>query len=178
MTGDNVTAAPVTQAEFARRVGVKRQVVGRNLAHRVPADCLGVRDGKTVIVDVEGAVKAWHDSADRSRAPGYVKERLGGDLARASASEKLWRSRLAELEFLKRSGELVNAKAMTAKLVDVYTRCRTRLLGLPTRIRQAVPHLSTKDVGLVDTLVRETLEELAADLQAPAKAAGKRATGG
>jgi len=38
---------------------------------------------------------------------------------------------------------------------------RTHLLGLPTRAKQRLPHLSNADLGVLDGLVRESLEELA-----------------
>lgn len=91
---------------------------------------------------------------------------LGMSLADASAAEKVWKARLAELDYRERSGELVNAKEMASRLTDVFTRCRTRLLGIPTRARQQLPHLTVPDIGVLDSLVREALEELAVETAA------------
>lgn len=86
-------------------------------------------------------------------------------LAEESAKEKFWKARLAELDFKKRSGELVDAKAMEAQLADCFTSVRTKLLGLPTRAKQQLPHLTASDVTLLDSFVREALEGLAVDLE-------------
>lgn len=48
---------------------------------------------------------------------------------------------------------------MIAKFVVV----RTKLLGVPSRLRQRCPHLSRDDTNAVDDLIREALEELATD---------------
>ena len=37
---------------------------------------------------------------------------------------------------------------------------RTKLLALPTRARQRIPHLSLEEVALIEELVRETLHDL------------------
>jgi hypothetical protein len=55
----------------------------------------------------------------------------------------------------------VNAKDIEAQIADVFARCRTKLLGLPRKAKALVPHLSPAEVQVIDTLVRESLEELA-----------------
>jgi hypothetical protein len=202
---------PISQAEFARLVGVSKQMVGKGLKQgRVPKAFLVDVDGKVKIADVDAAKRAWLASADHSRAPGYVKERAaraevpdpaartsssvvpppapiprpasprppaapGEDalepptdlsLAAESAREKFWKANLAELDFRKRSAELVEREEWIAKLADVFTRVRTRLLAIPTRTKQQLPHLAVTDIGAIDELVREGLEELTVELQA------------
>lgn len=92
----------------------------------------------------------------------------GVSLAEASAAEKFWKAKLAEQDYRERTGELVEAKLVTRKLVDVFTLCRAKLLVVPTRARQALPHLTVADVGTIETLIREALEELAASGGDPA----------
>lgn len=91
-------------------------------------------------------------------------------LAEASAVEKIWKARLAELDYRERSAELVNAKEMQDRIVGVFRRAQQKLLGVPGRVKQRLPHLTTADVGTIDMLVRESLEELAVgqfDVPAP-----------
>lgn len=83
------------------------------------------------------------------------------DLARGNMLERwysaeLKRTKLAELE-----GTLVLAADVEREWADVLTTVRTKLLGLPTALRQACPHLSLADIDVVDRLVREALEDLA-----------------
>ena len=174
--------------EYAKLRGVSAMAVSNAVkTGRLVASVARVK-GQPKIRDVALADREWDAHTDLSKAPGYVKQRaadraprgpgrppkpddddqvrLGMSLADASAAEKVWKARIAELDFLERNGEVVNAKEMTAKLVDVYTRCRTKLLGIPTRVKQQLPNLSIKDVAAVDGLVRETLEELAEELSA------------
>ncbi len=82
-------------------------------------------------------------------------------LAEASALEKVWKARLAELEFEKRSGELVAAADVDAKWVELVTLSKTKLLALPSKIKARIPSLDAAEVLVIDQLVREALEELA-----------------
>lgn len=67
----------------------------------------------------------------------------------------------AELELARESGELVEAASVEEQLTDVFSACRTKLLGIPTRLRQRLPHLAAGDVAEIEALIREALEELA-----------------
>ena len=46
-------------------------------------------------------------------------------------------------------------------MADNYTIIRTKLLAVPTRARQRIPHLTPEEVAILDELQREALEELA-----------------
>ncbi|CAM3200322.1 hypothetical protein G4177_03105 [Corallococcus sp. ZKHCc1 1396] len=72
-----------------------------------------------------------------------------------------WQARQAELDYRQEAGELVPARDVRSKLEDVFRTCRTHLLGVPSSARQALPHLTASDVGTLENLVREALEELA-----------------
>lgn len=78
----------------------------------------------------------------------------------------LAKAQIAELELAERKGELVETEAMKVHLADVLTRVRARLLGIPVRAKQQLPHLNVSDIGSLDTLVREALEELTSELEA------------
>lgn len=82
-------------------------------------------------------------------------------LSAALAQEKTWKARLAELDYKKRSGELVDAKEVEARIIEDYGQCRTKLLGLARQAKGALPHLTHSDVLALDALIREALEELA-----------------
>lgn len=82
-------------------------------------------------------------------------------LSDALAREKHWSAKTKELEYKKRIGELVDARELEMRIVDEYSRCRTKLLGLPRKAKAALPHLSHADVVALDNLVREALEDIA-----------------
>lgn len=112
-----------------------------------------------------------------SAMDGEVEEPTDLSLTRESAREKFWKAHQAELEFRKRAKELVEAKEVRGKLVEVFGSCRTKLLGVPSRARAADPTLTTPQLAIFEALVREALEDLAAaaapssDEAEPAKAA-------
>ena len=43
---------------------------------------------------------------------------------------------------------------------NAVTIARTKLLAIPTRARQRIPHLSLEEVAILEELIRETLEDL------------------
>jgi hypothetical protein len=83
------------------------------------------------------------------------------DLSRAAALAKHWDAQLKELKFREAAKELIPARDVEQKLVDVFSACKVRLLEIPTRAKQALPHLSITDLEALETIVRDALEELA-----------------
>ena len=51
---------------------------------------------------------------------------------------------------------------------DILRGIRSRILAVPSRLRQTVPHLTTSDVTLIDRELRDALQELGAGGQADA----------
>lgn len=171
------SSGPLSQRAYAARRGVSHMAVQRAIKAGRLKDCLN--DGGQ-IVDPELADREWDRKTDLSRAPMYVREHAASrapaapgaaappddgevvpDMADASAREKHWRAKLAELKFKEAAGELVPAAGVRSELEGVFRSCRTRLLGIPSRARQLLPGLSVADVGKLEDLVREALEDLA-----------------
>lgn len=146
--------------------------------------------GEPKIADPSLADREWAAGTDHSKAPASVKalaaprprpppapaapspqgdddvtEPTDLNLALESAREKFWKAHLAELEFKKRSGELVDAVEMKAEIDDAFTRVRARLLGVPTRARQQLPELTPQHIATIDSLIREALDELVVGLE-------------
>lgn len=67
----------------------------------------------------------------------------------------------AEMNFRKNAGELVPAADVENQLTSYLSACKTRLLAIPSRAKQALPHLTPADLVVLEGLVREALEELA-----------------
>lgn len=83
------------------------------------------------------------------------------ELAIAKARRAAADAELAEIDLATRRGELVRAADIEARLADVFLRCRTRILGVTTRLREQDPTLTPAQLGLVETLLVEAIEELA-----------------
>jgi len=96
-------------------------------------------------------------------------------LAGASAREKHWRAQTAELRYRQAAGELVSAAEVQGRLVDVFTTCRTKLLGIPSKVKQQRPEVDHELLAVIDAAVREALEELAPPAEKGAAAKGAAA---
>lgn len=82
-------------------------------------------------------------------------------LNQASAEEKKFKALIAELEYEERMGLLVRAAEVEAGWAKIVALSRTKVLGLPSKIKSRLPHLTKADVLVVEELCREALEELA-----------------
>lgn len=195
-----VTAPLFSMRAYARHRNVSATAVHRAIESGRLSTCV-VRDagGKfRGITDLELADREWAATTDLTKAPMSVivrteqlqqpsdeapapAEDSPGDppadpdrmsLSDATAREKHWKAKTAELEYKKRIGELVDAKEVEARMLDEYSECRTKLLGIARKAKAALPHLTPVDVVTIDNLVREALEVLAgpapkADQQVP-----------
>lgn len=143
------------------------------------------------ITDLALADREWAESTDLTKAPMSVivhTEQLGPpaaapapagadlpepaaavveadserlSLSTATAREKHWKAKTAELDYKKQIGELVDAKEVEARIVDEYSRVRTKMLGVARKAKAQLPHLTREDVTTIDNLIREVLEDLA-----------------
>jgi phage terminase Nu1 subunit (DNA packaging protein) len=176
---------PLAVRAYARHRGVSHVAV----LNAIKSERLreSVRGGK--VVDVALADREWARNTNYAEAPVYVREReaereiatarapvagprpapLPADVppeAELSSNEAAriktyWQARQAELDYRQEAGELVPARDVRHRLEDVFRTCRTKLLGVPGRLRQALPHLTHADQLAAENLVREALEDLA-----------------
>jgi hypothetical protein len=171
---------------YARRRGTSAPSVLRAIERgRLKASLVFVK-GKAQIGDPDLADREWAANTDLTKAPGYVKERAAGgprrtvtartvtpgsasgntSLADASAAEKLWKSRLAELEYRREAGELVEAADVSKRWADILVRVRTRLLAVPSKVKSARSELTLDQVAVIDQCIRQALEEIADEANA------------
>lgn len=172
--GATASSAPLSLRAYARRRGVSPEAVSKAVqVGRLRESVVRVR-GAPKIRDPELADREWAATTDLTRAAADIARRADRPVGEASgtgdgdlvlseelAREKYWKANLAELEFRERKGELVEAKDIAKQLTDVFAICRGKLLGIPTRLRQSLPHLSAPDVAKAEELIREALEDLA-----------------
>jgi len=177
-----IAAAPMSLRAYARRRGTSAPAVLRAIKRGRLKDSLVYVDGVAQIGDPDLADREWAANTDLSKAPGYVKARAQGlsaapvtpprvtappgsgnttSLAEAAASEKLWKSRLAELEYRRQAGELVDAEEAQKRWADILVRVRTKLLAVPSKVKAVRSELTLDQLAAMDTVIREALEELA-----------------
>jgi phage terminase Nu1 subunit (DNA packaging protein) len=73
------------------------------------------------------------------------------------------KAELLELERKQKEGLLVLASDVEARWVEIITLARTKILGIPTKAKQRIPDLDTDAIGLLEDIVRETLEDLSGE---------------
>jgi phage terminase Nu1 subunit (DNA packaging protein) len=140
-----------------------------------------VRDGagKAIgISDPELADREWLATTDFTKAPAAVaaKAMSGAEsdedatssdpsvissFSEGLAKEKHFKALQVELDYKKRVGELVEVKEVESRIVDEFSRVRTKMLGVARKAKAQLPHLTREDVNTIDALVREALEDLA-----------------
>lgn len=127
---------------------------------------LRVPGKKPRICDYDLAVQLIRENTDLTTAPqrappstsprtDRVSEPM--NIAEGAEAQKFWQAKLAELKFRKEAKELVQASEVEAEWAKLLGEVRSKLLGVPTRVKQAAPHLTVADVVLVESLIREAL---------------------
>jgi hypothetical protein len=91
------------------------------------------------------------NSATHEKIPDYNDSRARTEHLKAE---------LLELERKQKEGLLVAAADVEARWVEIITLARTKILGIPTKAKQRIPDLDTDAIGLLEDIVRETLEDL------------------
>jgi len=81
--------------------------------------------------------------------------------AQARAVREAYTARLARLKFEEESGRLVPVDELERRLTNVISTSRTKVLAVPSKVRSRLPHLTNRDIAVIDELIREALEELA-----------------
>lgn len=147
----------VTKAEFGRRISVSRNRVYQLVADGLPVTA----DGK---VDVAKGKRWVAKHLDKHRRQAR-KPRLA--TTSETRSEKLnWESKLRELEFKKRSGELVDRSSTERTIFERANLERDKWLGwIPRAVAQLAAEAEadpTKLFPAMDRLVRDHLTQLAA----------------
>jgi hypothetical protein len=70
------------------------------------------------------------------------------------------KANLLELERKTKEALLIPRDQVEKVWADAVAIARTKLLAIPTRTRQRIPHLNLEEVSIVEDLIRETLEDL------------------
>lgn len=165
-----MSAAPLSLRAYARHRGCTLRSVQKAIRGRRLVASIVQVEGKPRIADPELADREWAANTDHTRSPGRAIDDLeelddedapGGSLTSAAAREKHWKAELAELTYKQRAGELVLAAEMQAEITDTFSTVRSRLLGVPSKVKQAHPELPLAVLATIDDAIREALEELA-----------------
>ena len=93
-----------------------------------------------------------------------ASEHLDEDLPPYTESQKrkaYEQANLLELERKQKEGLLLPADQVQKVWANSVAIAKTKLLAVPSRLRQRIPHLSLEEIAIADELIRESLEEIA-----------------
>lgn len=168
---------------YAKRRGVSTVAVSKAIATGRLRESVIMVDGQPKIRDPEFADREWEANTrprvdqqpapgaapkakataaadpDADQVPDYFESRARREAAAARREAAL--AELAELDVDERKGELVPTVEARADVIDKFTIVKTRILGVPTRVAQRLPHVAAQVVPVLDELLREALDELA-----------------
>jgi phage terminase Nu1 subunit (DNA packaging protein) len=155
---------------YATRRGVSSEAVSKAISAGRLRDSVERVRGIPKIADPELADREWEENT--RPVGGGSDDRSSYNKFRELREEELWKQAQLkrendELELAVRKGQFVPVAEVEAKLGEEYGAVRTRLLALPARLKQYLTHLSVSDVRLIETLIREALEELSSGEETP-----------
>lgn len=147
--------------ELAKRLRRSEQAVRKGIkAGRLSTSIRRGEGGQIEIPDLAAAAEEWRASARRIRVDDGDADSIAAWRAARTRRETALAT-LAEDQLRKSRGELVPVADVVTKLAAEYTSARTKLLGIPSRLRQRDPGMTQGQLALVESLIREALEDLA-----------------
>ena len=160
-------AKPLSLRAYARHRKAKGLAGGTLNAVQVAIDSGRLakaltRDGK--IASAAAADAEWGQTTRVDRIPITGPTAAGTpppDLQESRARREAAEAALAEIELAEKRRELVLAKDVESRLVNVFAQCKTKLLGVAARARQRDPGLTGPQLELLTDLLREALDDLA-----------------
>lgn len=162
---------PLSVAAFAKRVGLTHEAIRKAIkTGRVVKSVVWI-DGQPKIADPDLAkveltantrprIDHARDEGDADLDQSYNRSRAEREaaLARLDAA----RADLAEIELEEKRGSIISVQEVEDRLTGVFASCRTKLLGVPSRCRQADPTITSDQAAKIEELIREALEDLSA----------------
>ena len=174
-------ARPISLRAYAKHraaaglTGATAEAVSKAIsAGRLSKSIVRVK-GAPKVRDADLADAEWAANTRAERVPLTGPTAPGGeepiDFGEARARLEAAKAQLAELELAEKRAELVAVKEVDARMVGEYARAKTKLLAVPSKMRQRDPAFTLEQIALLEALIRETLNDLASDEDAPARAA-------
>ena len=140
--------------------GVQQAISSRRLKKSL------TREGKIRSFELADAEWKANTAADCVPVTGPTAPKVNSavpeSFSTARSRHEAAKAELAELELAKRRRELLPAADVATRIGGVFTQCKTKILGIPARLRQLDPSLTEVQIRLIDDELRSALEDLAA----------------
>ena len=151
---------PTSVRAYARHRGCTHQAVRKAIHEgRLEASITHVK-GKPKIADIELADKEW-EAKTSPQASANPRDESADAYSASRARRETALADIAEIELATRRGRFVDVEEVTAQYAAEVTAVKTKLLGIPTHLRQRHPHIPKADVDAVEAEIRAALEEFA-----------------
>jgi hypothetical protein len=120
-------------------------------------------------------IKAEHVAAPslRPALPAPADEPLADDQLPAytvSQQRKAYeQANLLEIERRQKEGQLVERESVVSTWAQLINSAKSKLLAVPTTVRQRIPHLTAEEADVIDVVIRAALADLTEDAGCPAE---------
>lgn len=125
-------------------------------------------DGDLVVAEYLSSVAPFQAEAEQPRAkrerPAQRPADHSDDLPEytiSRARSEFEKANLLELQRKTQEGELLRRDDVQQAWSQAVNLTRTKLLGVPSTVKQRIPHLEVEEIEVITSLIREALEELA-----------------
>lgn len=142
------TDSPLTRAERHKEAKEKRQQRRQQVVEELAPVKRQAR--KVLVVDEPPAAVPGTWVRDEE-LPDYNESRKRSEFERAN---------LLELERKQKEALLLPAEQVQKVWANSVAIAKTKLLAVPSRLRQRIPHLSLEEIAIAEDLIRESLEEI------------------
>lgn len=140
----------ITQADYARVLGVSRQAIHKLVEKRVLTEWNDL-----------GSLMVQHIQHLTEVAAGRQSDQSEFDLIRERGRLAARQAEKIEIELAKLRGELITEAVVAEYFSYMLFAVRAKLLALPSRYRSQFPTLTPRQVDVLDNYLREALQELA-----------------
>ena len=164
----------ISFADLAKLKGVSRSAVSQKKRAGILNGAIVNVNGKDLL-NKDDALRLWETNMvpHHSKLTKVTEKENGGvlvgkveeeipDFNTSRSKREAMMARLAEIDVEEREKVLVPSADVEASWVQLVTIAKTKVLGIPTRAKQRIPDLDKNAMSLLDEIVKETLEDLAA----------------
>lgn len=161
--------------QYGKHRGVTQQAVSFAVQEgriKVVLDSRGRR-----LIDSDQADKDWDANTNYATHPDKLttkeKREIGAaqapdtdrkgppSITESKAIKEAYLARTAKLEYERLAGKTVNIEEANKEWLRVAVAVKTKMLGVPSKLKGKLEHLSLDDIATIEDVIREALSDLA-----------------